>query len=309
MLVRRRANCKGSYKCYNSDCSYQREYKTVNRTQFEKEGGEIVCKCCGVHAVHIACYATKVWEFPRNSKLVTVIHSGKHTCVAVPKQEASKLETTFSDNPDLRPRQAACKSVVNAMKAGKSWDEVTNITDAFLNTITVKNMKQKVRKSMHPAGVNFEAVEQLKAKVDSRDPYYIYRINDRKLNEQESFVFKTSCTQAKIALSMDRHDEGILNKEYCFMDVKHNRCLTFKTFSIHVYHPMLRKIITLATMECEGETTDTLSKFWMLFNEVLQKVSGDTNKKFNPFGWMADEAGANWSAITKVFGQNALERT
>ena len=27
-------------------------------------------------------------------------------------------------------------------------------------------------------------------------------------------------------------------------------------------------------------------------NEVLQKVSGDTEKKFNPFGWMADEAGA-----------------
>ena len=44
-------------------------------------------------------------------------------------------------------------------------------------------------------------------------------------------------------------------------------------------------------------------------NEVLQKVSGDTEKKFNPFGWMADEAGANWSAIAKVFGQDALDHT
>lgn len=82
-------------------------------------------------------------------------------------------------------------------------------------------------------------------------------------------------TQANIALSMDRHGEGILNKEYCFMDVKHNRCAGFKTFSIHVYHPLLRRVITLATMECENETTDTLTQFWMLFNEVLQKVSGD----------------------------------
>jgi hypothetical protein len=162
---------------------------------------------------------------------------------------------------------------------------------------------------MHPSGVNFEAVGQLKAKVDSRDPYYIYRVNDRKLNQQESFVFKTSRTQAKIALSMDRHGQGVLNKEYCFMDVKHNRCSSFKTFSIHVYHPMLRKIITLATMECESETADTLSKFWMLFNEVLQKVAGDSTTKFNPLGWMADEAGANWSAIAKTFGQDALDRT
>ena len=40
--VRRRATCKGSYKCYNLDCSYRKEYKTVNRTQFEKEEGETV---------------------------------------------------------------------------------------------------------------------------------------------------------------------------------------------------------------------------------------------------------------------------
>jgi hypothetical protein len=141
--VRRRANCKGSYKCCNLDCSYKRQYKTVNRTQFEKEGGEIVCKCCGMQGIHVACSAVKVWEFPRNSKLVTIIHSGKHTCIAVPRQEPSKLESTFSDNPDLRPGQAAYKSVVNAMKAGKPWEEVTNITDTFLNTINVKNMKQK----------------------------------------------------------------------------------------------------------------------------------------------------------------------
>ena len=39
---------------------------------------------------------------------------------------------------------------------------------------------------------------------------------------------------------MDREGEGILHNEYCFLDVKHNRCAGFKTFSVHVYHPMLR---------------------------------------------------------------------
>ena len=108
---------------------------------------------------------------------------------------------------------------------------------------------------------------------------------------------------------MGRDSEGILSKEYCFMDAKHNRCPGFKTFSIHVYHPMLRRLITLATMECEDETTDTLTKFWVLFNEVLQKVSGNKMKTFNPIGWMADEAGSNWAAIVNVFGQNSFNRT
>ena len=107
----------------------------------------------------------------------------------------------------------------------------------------------------------------------------------------------------------DRHGDGILNKEYCFMDVKHNRCAGFKTFSIQVYHSLLRRVITLATMECEDETTDTLTQFWILFNEVLQKVSDDTTRRFNPFGWMADEAGANWAALAKVFGPEVLSRT
>ena len=198
----RTAHCKGSYKCYNIQCSYRKQYQIANCTQFEKEEGETVCKCCGLPAVHIDCPAIKVWEFPRNSKLVTIIHTGKHTCVAVPRQDFSKLETVFTENPDLRPGQAACKSTVNAIKAGKSWKEVIEITDTFINSNKVKNMKQKVRRDMHPSGVNFEAVGELKSKMDERDPFYIYRINDRKLNQQGSYVFKTSRTQAKIALCM-----------------------------------------------------------------------------------------------------------
>ena len=87
------------------------------------------------------------------------------------------------------------------------------------------------------------------------------------------------------------------------MDVKHNRCAGFKTFNIHV---MLRRLLTLAIMECEDETTTTLTNF--CFNEVLQELSGD-NKMFNPIRWMADEAGANWAAISYVFGKDAFNRT
>ena len=47
-------------------------------------------------------------------------------------------------------------------------------------------------------------------------------------------------------------------------------------------------------MECEDEVSETMALFWTNFNEALQKVSGVPNLMFNPIGWMADEAGANW---------------
>ena len=49
---------------------------------------------------------------------------------------------------------------------------------------------------MHPSGFNFEAVGQLKAKMDHKDPYYIYRVNDRKLNDDPSYVFNSLPTIA-----------------------------------------------------------------------------------------------------------------
>ena len=83
--IRRLAHCKGSFKCYSAQCPYRKQYGCANRTQFEREGSDMVCKCCGLRALSIDCPAVKVWEFPSNSSLVTVIHSGKHTCVAIPK--------------------------------------------------------------------------------------------------------------------------------------------------------------------------------------------------------------------------------
>ena len=122
-----------------------------------------MCKCCGIRAIHVDCPAVKVWEFPRNSNLVIILHTGNDTCVGQTlqgwKQCSMKIQT-----------QAACKSAVNAMKA-KSFEEVIKITYTFINTNAVRNAKQKICIKMNPSGVNFEAVGQLKAKVDRQDPY------------------------------------------------------------------------------------------------------------------------------------------
>ena len=62
-------------------------------------------------------------------------------------------------------------------------------------------------------------------------------------------------------------------------------------------------------MEVKSEKTDTVAKFWELFNEALQKYTGIEGYKFNPKGWMVDEAGRNFKGLKKVYGEEiALHR-
>ncbi|CAB4039838.1 Hypothetical predicted protein, partial [Paramuricea clavata] len=65
---------------------------------------------------------------------------------------------------------------------------------------------------------------------------------------------------------------------------------------------LLRTQVTLAIMEAVGEDSDNIELFWTLFNELLQKVSGKKDYKFNPIGFCTNMAGVNFSAITKLFG-------
>ena len=306
--TRRLAHCNGGSRCKNGDCMFKKQYGHANTTQFNRDG---TCKCCGQKGLSIKCSAVKVWEFPRNSNKVIVYHRGKHTCTAINKTQTDydQVEQVFQANPTIKPSQAAKTGVMSALKAGKSVHEARKIADAFMNMKKVRNIKQRVRSELYPTGHNFEALAHLKARMDQEDPLYIYKMNDRRHNSKPSFVFKASKIQAQLALAMDRDSNEILNNEYCFVDIKHNRCASFKTLAAHVYHPLLRRMVTLATMECENEVSETIALFWTNFNELLQKVSGIPNLMFNPIGWMADEAGANWAGLRDVFGPSVISRT
>ena len=49
------ADCKGSYKCVKEKCPFKIEFGVTNTTQFEKEGGEMICKGCGKVGEYVAC--------------------------------------------------------------------------------------------------------------------------------------------------------------------------------------------------------------------------------------------------------------
>ena len=66
-----------------------------------------------------------------------------------------------------------------------------------------------------------------------------------------------------------------------------------RPFISHVYVEILRKVVKIATMECETESTETMVIFWTLLNEVLEQFTGKKGYKFNPKGWAVDEHGGN----------------
>ena len=70
--------------------------------------------------------------------------------------------------------------------------------------------KKKVVEEKLPHGESLEAVANLRKRVYSKDPYFIWKLNDEKHNGDLTYVFKCSRFQAQIALAMDRYKDGYL---------------------------------------------------------------------------------------------------
>ena len=160
-----------------------------------------------------------------------------------------------------------------------------------LNDKNNRNLKKKAVHEGNVHGHSFEAVGVLKQKTDNRDPHLIHKINDRRLNGNPSYVFKTSSFKAKMCMSMDRNGDKLMCKEYCHFDGKVNHCTGFTTLTASVYHQTLKKMVKLAVMEAEGESEQHVNSFWKEVNVVIRKVSGNPEASFKPYGFMLDEAG------------------
>ena len=301
------ADCKGSYKCVQKKCPFKMEFGVTNTTQFEKEGGEMICKGCGKVGEYVTCSARRYLSY--RDKAVTVYHIGNHTCPvndSLRKKDVPSIEQIIRNQPNIKPSEVQSAFVISAFQQQMDWNAVEREASAVLDKKRVSNMKQKLKKDIEPFGHNFEAIVSFKEYADKKDPLYVYKVNDKRGNpDMPSFVFKSSTTKMTMALNMDQKGDHFLSKEFCFFDGKSRRCNGFITLTASVYHPLLRKQIPLATMEAETEDTVNVELFWRLFNEALRKVAGSDIATYDPIGWCSDMAGANLAGISKVFGDKA----
>ena len=57
-------------------------------------------------------------------------------------------------------------------------------------------------------------------------------------------------------------------------------------------------------MEIRTENTEDITKFFLFFNEIMEKHTGKIGIKFNPHCFVCDESGANYAAIRAVYGED-----
>ena len=151
---------------------------------------------------------------------------------------------------------------------------------------------------------SFDAVTIIKKQADLKDELYIYRINNGSMNNCSDYVFKSSGVMAELAVQMDiTGPENILQQENTYFDVTHTCICGFKSLVLWLYYPTMRKIIRLASMDIRTDNTKDIALFFTMFNEILQKVTGKPDYKFNPRYFMCNQGGTNHKAIKYVYGE------
>ena len=154
-----------------------------------------------------------------------------------------------------------------------------------------------------------ESVVEFKKQCDKNDKFYIYKLNLHNVNaDYPDFVFKISTTKIRMMIQMNQGSQHFLENEHCFFDGKSKKLKYFKTLTLSVYHPLLRKQVPLAVMDCPSEDTPNVQLFFELVNKRIQKVSGNSTAVFDPLGISSDMAGCIRLGLINVFGSNFLKK-
>ena len=157
---------------------------------------------------------------------------------------------------------------------------------------------------------SIHAMSMVKKESDKVDPYHIYSINDRRLNNKLLFVFKSSTVACRLALQM-HNTGGIRNpmQQVVYMDMMHGRGSGFVTLTMWVYSPVTLGVLKLATMDVESESSESIQLFLTNFLQMLRQESKEPNYMWNPCGFMCDENAANKLAIRADLDEAMSKKT
>ena len=115
-----------------------------------------------------------------------------------------------------------------------------------------------------------DAVATVKKMQDRFDWLHIYEVNDRKMNNWPSYVFKSSTLMAKIALLMDQdHEEKMPFQDVAFNDGLHSHVKDYTTLTLWLHNPVICHMEHITYMDCELENTTNIATFLTLVNKIL----------------------------------------
>ena len=74
----------------------------------------------------------------------------------------------------------------------------------------------------------------------------------------------------------------------CISDGACTLCGGKKTLTLRIYHPAIREVLRIGTMEIKNKATRDIAEFWLFLIEVLTEVKKQPDYQFNPKVWMVD---------------------
>ena len=184
------------------------------------------------------------------------------------------MRNAITRDRSTTPQAIQSTSIIAHLRSRKNWQEVEKNVKKVGNVKALPNEKVKQKKVLQPDDIGFKTTKELKAYRDLQGPFLLHNIN---VSQQS--IFKTSTSQMKIALEMDFEGDHFLKDEYCHFDDNHKRVREFVALTANIYHPLLRKQLALATMNCKHEDSNYVAEFSRKFNEAFRKVN-KTEKKF-----------------------------
>ena len=307
---RRIGTCKGSFVCNNKACPFIRtsQFQQPNKVSWHNIRGNLnfkVCAICDHVAQRIYCGAKKLVEYDYAARIATVYHLGTHKCwPKISTRTSPRLEDprVIWEQVMGSAKEVGLRQIVRLIDEG-DMEAAEKEAEVWIDRRKVRRQMESLNPQQGMDHNSFDAVGIVKAKTDTKDPFYIYKIGNKNLSGGSDFVFKSSRRTAKIALDMDVDGEAnILQMENAYFDATHTRVYGFKSLGLWLIHPAMKKILRLASMEIRSENHQDITLFFRLFNEILSTVKEEPNYKFNPRYFVCDEAGANYKAITQVYG-------
>ena len=88
---------------------------------------------------------------------------------------------------------------------------------------------------------SIDAVATVKKTQERYDRFHTYEVNDKKMNGQSLYVFKSSTPMAKIALLMDQENpkKTPFQEAFVFMDGLHSHVKDYITLTLWLHNPVI----------------------------------------------------------------------
>ena len=289
--------CSGKIVCQNTNCVFFLTMGKRNKNKFkahpEKQNNNtIICKFCWEKPHITKCYKQKKKTYNQQRvKVSTHYSTEKHTCKPKLKEEINSDIVDLVQEKQLPLQQATIKHIKKKLELimvqGITQEQFKSDLQVSCNKATfdhIQKLKKEkqlfVSQNINP-WLEFEVYSEslacfnflqlaLRPTINSEDNR-IYNSNGVVI----MFLTEGEFNTLDLCHSLDQDGENkILRDTPIFMDSTYQEVTGWKTWGIHFYHPLLKRLVTLLTAFIQNERVETFKLIFEKLNEKLQDYTG-----------------------------------